>query len=67
MNDRRGNLIKWNIEMLDRFEERLITYKIKSKLSILGPFKLRPAVIRYENRNGKISITRSNSVGMSMK
>jgi hypothetical protein len=64
MHDKKGNIVKWNIDVIDAFEERLITYKIRSRLSILGPFSLRPAIVKYENRSGKLSITRSNSVGL---
>ncbi len=64
MHDKKGNMVKWNVDVLDAFEERLITYKIKSRLSILGPFSLRPAIVKYENKNGKISITRSNRVDL---
>jgi len=66
-HERGGNLIKWNIAVLEKYEERIITYKIKSKLGILGEFKLPPAVIKYENEKGKDVITHSNSVGLSIK
>ncbi|MDD5086934.1 MAG: hypothetical protein PHV16_04230 [Candidatus Nanoarchaeia archaeon] len=65
MHDKKGNIVKWNVDILDRFEERLITYKIKSRLSILGTFSLRPAIVKYENKSGKISITRSNRVELA--
>ncbi|MBU4492989.1 MAG: hypothetical protein KKA61_01325 [Nanoarchaeota archaeon] len=65
-HERKGNLIKWNIDFLEKYEERIITYKIKSKLSILGKFKLPPAVIKYENEKGKDVITHSNSVSLSI-
>ena len=66
MHERKGNLIKWNIELLEKYEERIITYKVRSKLSILGNFKLPPAVIKYENQKGKDTITHSNSVSLSI-
>ncbi len=66
-HEKSGNLIKWNINVLEKYEERIITYKIKSKLGILGEFKLPTAVIRYENEKGKDVITHSNSVGLSIK
>ena len=60
-HDVKGTLLKWNIDVLDGFEERMITYKIKSKLSILGALKLSPAVIKFKNNNGNIVISHSNS------
>ena len=65
-HERKGNLIKWDINLLEKYEERIITYKVRSKLSILGKFKLPPAVIKYENEKGKDVITHSNSVGLSI-
>ena len=65
-HERKGNLIKWNIDLLEKYEERIITYKVRSKLSILGKFKLPPAVIKYENEKGKDVITHSNSVILSI-
>jgi len=66
-HDKGSNIIKWNIEFLEKYEERIITYKIKSKLGILGGFKLPPAVIKYENEKGKDVITHSNGVSLSIK
>ena len=63
---KKGNLIKWDIPILERYEERIITYKIISKLGILGKFKLPPAIIKYENEKGKDIITHSNSVSLSI-
>jgi hypothetical protein len=60
-HDVKGTLLKWNIDVLEGFEERMITYKIKSKLSILGALSLSPAVIKFKNRKGNIVIAHSNS------
>ena len=60
-HDVKGTLLKWNIDVLEGFEERMITYKIKSKLSILGSLRLSPAVIRFKNIRGSIIIEHSNS------
>ena len=59
-HDIKGTLLKWNIDILEGFEERMITYKIKSKLSILGSLKLSPAVIKFKNSRGNIVISHSN-------
>jgi len=37
---KKGTLVKWKISEIDPQEHRLITYKIKSKLKILGALKL---------------------------
>jgi len=58
-HEKRGTIIKWLIDSLDANEERVITYKVRSRLPVLGGFSLPPAMarLRYKNRNWK---TRSN-------
>ncbi|MCX6710047.1 MAG: hypothetical protein NTV63_03800 [Candidatus Woesearchaeota archaeon] len=60
-HDFRGTIVKWNIGPLDRYEERLISYKIGSKLTIIGYFTLPPAVVRYVFKK-KEAIVRSNRI-----
>jgi hypothetical protein len=55
----KGTLIKWTLDELDGGEERVITYRIHSKLSILGQMRLPVAVTKFHvgNRERK---TKSN-------
>jgi len=55
-----GTTIRWNINSLEPFEERIITYKIKSKLNIIGGFSLPKVIIRFETVNGKERTIYSN-------
>ena len=59
-HDTKGTLVKWNLDELDRFEERLITYKIKTKLSIIGGMKLPAAIAKFVGITGKLRHTHSN-------
>lgn len=43
----KGTLIKWTLDELDGGEERVITYRIHSKLSILGQMRLPVAVTKF--------------------
>ncbi len=56
-----GLLIKWELEGLEKHEERVFSYTIKSKLSILGNMSLPHAGVRffYQNKERK---TKSNNV-----
>jgi hypothetical protein len=63
-HERKGTLIKWVIDNLDAGDERVISYKIKSHLSILGEFSLTPTIVKF-NFKGKEIITHSNSLGIS--
>jgi len=46
-HEKKGTLIKWELKELDKFEERVLAYKIKSRLSVLGEFKLPVTVVRH--------------------
>ena len=61
----RGTLIKWDLGTLDRLEERVISYKVRAKLSIIGYFTLPPVVVKYIYRN-KESITTSNKIRLEV-
>ena len=52
-HDKRGTIIRWDINYLEPFEERIITYKIKSKLNIVGGLTLSPTKIKYETNRGR--------------
>ncbi|MBI2574499.1 hypothetical protein HYV82_01290 [Candidatus Woesearchaeota archaeon] len=56
-----GTIIKWELEHLERHEERVLSYRIKSKLSILGTFSL-PACRAKFYDEGKERKTSSNAV-----
>ena len=61
-----GTTLKWEIGGLERFEERLITYKINSKLTILGGINLPTAMVTFSDKKGKEQITRSNRLDVSV-
>lgn len=61
-NDGRGSVVKWEIESLDRHEERIVAYKIRSKLSILGTFVLPKGSLRFYTEKGVKFVTHSNNV-----
>jgi hypothetical protein len=61
---KKGTLIKWEVKELDKFEERVLAYKIKSRLSVLGEFKLPVAVAKFSTLSGKERSTHSNSVSL---
>jgi hypothetical protein len=59
-HDQSGTLLRWNIHELDRFEERVVSYKIRSKLSILGRLHLPVAIVKFEKKPGRVRSTKSN-------
>ncbi len=60
-HEKKGSLVKWVLDNLDASEERVIRYRIKSKLSIIGGFNLPAAVAKYRHNN-KETKSRSNKV-----
>ncbi len=43
-----GSLLKWTLSDLDPSEERILSYKIRTKFGVLGGFKLPPALVKYK-------------------
>ena len=60
---KKGIIIKWNIETLEPGDERVLSYRMKSRLSILGEFNLPSASARTKIGN-KVIITNSNRVSV---
>lgn len=52
----------WEIPSIEPFEERIITYKIKASLSIVGGIYLPSAKVAYQNIRGSSSSIVSNKV-----
>lgn len=49
-NTASGAKIQWHIAELEGEEQRLITYKVKTKINVLGSFKLPRAKIEYKKK-----------------
>jgi len=62
---KKGSILTWNIGEMGPKEERIISYNIKSKLSILGSFKLPRAKIIIKSK-GKEKHVYSNIVGIEV-
>jgi hypothetical protein len=64
-HEKKGTILKWEIGELGPKEDRLISYNISSKLSIIGSFKLPRAKILIREKNKEKHIY-SNSVGVEV-
>ncbi|MBI2140698.1 hypothetical protein HYU14_07285 [Candidatus Woesearchaeota archaeon] len=60
-HEKKGTIIKWVIDDLEPNDERVITYKLKSHLPILGQFTLSPSLVVFSHFDKKY-IVRSNSI-----
>jgi len=60
-HERKGTIVKYEVGDVMPYEERVISYKIKSTLSILGGVSLPVAVARFVTHNGRERNTQSNA------
>lgn len=51
VSEKHGTLLRWDLEVLEPFEERIFTYQVKSKLKIIGRMKLPNAKVRFMLNN----------------
>ncbi|MBN2880535.1 hypothetical protein JXM83_00640 [Candidatus Woesearchaeota archaeon] len=63
-DSRKGALIKWLIPNIESLEERIITYKIRSKFSILGKLALPRVKSKFVTKSGRIRVTYSNKISV---
>ncbi len=57
-----GTMLTWEIPELIKGEERVITYKLKSRTGYKGRLLFQRSVCRYRSSLGKLSVTHSNEV-----
>lgn len=63
-HEKKGSIIKWDIDHLDVGEERVLSYKIKARLPILGELGLSASVAKFKY-NKKDNTAHSNRVNVS--
>ncbi len=60
-SEKGGTLLRWDLEVLEPYEERVVTYVARSKLKIIGRMSLPVAKTRY-TVNGKERVIHSNNI-----
>jgi len=63
-HEKKGSIVKWIIDDLGSGEERVISYRIKSRLSILGDFNLPPTTAKFKMGNSQ-KFSKSNLLVIS--
>ncbi len=58
-DERGGTVLKWIIPSIEPYEERLITYKIKARLQVVGTFALPSALAKFKTNSGSELKTKS--------
>jgi hypothetical protein len=59
-HQKKGTLMKWEFEALEPFEERIISYRMKSKITILGGLTLPKAKLKFKTKRGPERTVKSN-------
>lgn len=59
-HEEKGTLLKWKIDQLDKEEERIISYRIKTRLVVLGSVQMPIAVAKYRTVSGKEKVVNSS-------
>jgi hypothetical protein len=60
VSDKQGTLLRWDLDVLEPFEERVLTYKVKSKLKIIGRMRLPNARLRFTSAGRERTIYSNN-------
>ena len=56
----------WKIPELTKGEERIISYQVDSKITVIGTIALPVCMIRYKNKKGKVVSVKSNPVTLQL-
>ena len=60
-HEKKGTVLKWSITMLEAYEERILTYKLKSRLNVIGSMKMPQATVKFKNAKGNTVKISSNT------
>ncbi len=58
----KGKRLIWEIGNLAPREERILSYKVKSKVRLIGETRLPPAVVQFTTKEGKVKTERSAAI-----
>ncbi len=55
-----GTLLRWDLDVLEAFEERIITYSVRTPLALVGDIVLPNMKVKFDGNNGRERTTHSN-------
>ena len=65
--EKKGTLVKWDIDTLEAYEERIFTYTLKARLKIIGNISLPRVRAKFENVKGKETTVESSKAVIGAK
>lgn len=60
VSEKKGTLLRWNLDVLEPYEERVLTYQAKSKLKIIGRMSLPKARARFTYKDKERAVHSNN-------
>jgi hypothetical protein len=61
-NEKKGTIARWDIKSLDSYEERVLTYKLYTNLTIVGGLTLPISILKFSSKSGREKKIVSNKV-----
>lgn len=61
-HEKKGTIAKWELKALDSYEERVLTYKLYSNLTIVGGLTLPISILKFKSKIGREKKVVSNKV-----
>ncbi len=58
-HEKRGTLLKWEFPIIEPYEERIISYKIQTKIGVIGKIKFSQAYVKYRNKANREVVVKS--------
>jgi hypothetical protein len=55
--EKKGTLVKWELDVLEPYEARNLNYNLASRLRILGSMRLPSAKVSFITKDGKERVT----------
>lgn len=62
VSEKRGTIVRWELDNIEGYEERVLTYKIRTRMEILGGLSLPLAILKYRNLRGEHVSLKSNKL-----
>lgn len=66
-SDKKGTILRWDVEESEGYDERVVMYRAKTRLKVVGDMNLPPVKVKFEDKKGKSYTTFSNNLILGNK
>lgn len=60
--EKKGVMLKWELDILEPYEERILSYTLVSKLKIIGKLRLPNGKVHFNSKSGKERVTFTKNI-----